>query len=227
MILKLDYINMYLSTKDLLNIENIEKISYESIEHIGKMYREEYFSHFKKKIFLKWFSINLENTDKFLKRSNKLIKKLKIELSEYEKEIVSNIEPREFTLRRSKKTIEAPYSNLDDAVSLEKNVIFLYRDLRVYMKNNFLFELFYKGGIYLSIKEVVLYDKKSNKIDSIVPYKEIEKVTLKKFAVELTLKDKKNIYFRYKDNELIYISFKRSISSKNNIIFLKEDKPST
>ncbi len=218
---------MNMSTKKILNANNIEKLSIESINHIGSTYDQNNFSHLKKKIFFKWFSDNVESTEKFLKRTKKLLKKIEIELTEKEKEIINNIEPREFTLRRSMKTIEAPYINLSvsDNWKLEKNVYFFYSSLRTYEKRKILFNLKHTSNIYLSSKEIVLYEKDKKKIIDVIYYENIEKITLKDHAIKLSfLNEEDNLYFRYKDNELIYISLKRAISlNKSNIKFIEEN----
>lgn len=227
MIFKLDYFDMYLSTKETLNVKNIEKISLSNIEHIGKPYDKNNFEHLKKKIFFKWFFSNSENTNSFLKRSKKLLKKLDIELSEKEKEIISNIEPREFTERRSTKTIEVPYIGLDNEYkeTLDKNAFFFYHDLRLYKKRKFLLELKFRGEIYFTSKEIVTYDRKNNIINDIVIYKDIKSVTLKSYSIDLHMTNNSYVYLRYKDNELIYISLKRSIlNTKNNVNFFDETK---
>ena len=222
MIFSLDYFNMYTSTKKMLNIENIESLSYANINLIGKTYKEKDFNHLKKKIFLSWFYNNSENTLSFSKRIKKLLKKLDIDLSEKEKEIIFNIEPREFTERRSMKTIEVPYSHslYMDNIRLEKNIFFFYSDLRLYVKNNILLELKHKSDIYFSSKEIVLYDKTKKEIKNFFLYKDIKEVILKKYTVKINLINGEKIYLRHKDNELIFISLKRSSSNiKKHITF--------
>lgn len=216
---------MYILAKKNLNAENIENLSIQEIEHIGKMYNNpEYFEYFKKKMFLRWFFLNSENTDIFIKRTKKLIKKLSIHLSEKEQMKIDNLEPREFTARRAKKTIEAPYIGLNGSETLEKNIFFFYKDVRTYYRRKTLLELEHYGEIYLSSKEIVFYNRKENAIERVIYFTEIREIVLKKYAVVLEIRWKPNIYLRYKDNELIFISLKRTAPTKTPLEFSEENR---
>ncbi|NQX83187.1 MAG: hypothetical protein HRS50_00530 [Mycoplasmataceae bacterium] len=219
MIWKYNYINLYLSIRKTLNSKNVEKLSFDQIFHIGKMHKNDCFNHYKKQVFLKWFSENTENTIGFLKRVNKLLKKLELILSEKEKQKINNIEPREFTQRRSMKTVEVPYKRLDDTNSLMSNAFFFYKGIRVYEKEIILFKMKYYGEIYITSKEIVIYDRKKDEIKQIIKYKNITSIKLNSYCIEIKLRNKKNIFLRYKDNELIYISLNRLTTIKSTIKF--------
>lgn len=219
MIWKSDYINLYLSIRKTLNSKNLEKISTSKIEHIEKMNNKYYFDHYKKQIFKKWFFENSENTMYFSKRAKKLINKLNINLSSRDMDKVNNIEPREFTQRRSMKTIEVPYYNLTEDKTLNPNAYFFYKNVRTYKKNSPLFKVKFFGELYITSKEIVLYDREKNLIQQIIKYKEITSINLKNYCLELKIKNGDDLFFRYKDNELIYISLNRLINIKKTIEF--------
>lgn len=224
MIWNINYINLYLSARKNLNYQNIEKLSSDQIKHIGKMYSEEEFNHFKKKIFFRWFSENSKNELSFLKRTKKLIKKIDIILTDTEALKINSIESREFTLRRVLKTIEVPYKKDSKSILLNSNAYFFYKDMRTcYKKLNFI-DVKYYGEIYITSTELVLYNREENKIQKVIYHRDIEEIILRSYCVLLKVRNEKDIYLRYQDNELIYISLNRSIRNKNEIDFKNESK---
>ncbi len=211
MIYSIDYFNMYLIVRNSLHIDNVEKISKDELEHISKLYNKELFEHYKKITFLKWVYKNSENKSSFLRRAQKVLKKLNIELNDVEMKELNNIEPREFTELRAFKTIEVPYKDIEDTILLQKDAFFFYKGIRTFRRRKIFFEKVFEGEIYITRKEVVLYDRANHKIQLVIPQSEINRVKLKNEYIQLSRFDKENIYFRYKDNELIYISLRRSI----------------
>ncbi len=207
---------MYLSLRHTLHIDNVEKISYDQINHIGKTYDKELFDHYKKVVLLKWVYQNSENKISFFNRVKKLLKKLEVELTDFEMKEIESIEAREFTERRAFKTIEVPYKDNDKALLLLPFAFFFYKGIRTFKRRKILFEKMFEGEIYITPNEIVLYDRKENDIQLIIPHRTIKGITFKSGYVEVarTL-DKDPLYFRYKDNELIYISLKRTVSIKS------------
>lgn len=219
MIWNTNYINLYLSARRTLNSKNLEKTPLKQIKHLSRMYNDGHFQHYKRQVFLRWFSENTENTLQFIKRSEKLIKKLEIELSYSERMKIENIRPREFTFRRSLKTIEAPYKDLPGAALLKSNIVFFYKNIRTYQKGLNLYEKKYDGEIHMSTKEVVFYDREKNKIQKVIKHDEIKSILLRSFCVEIEMKKGPSYFLRYKDDELIYISLSRSVVIKNKVEF--------
>lgn len=216
----MDYITFYLSARKSLNHTNVEKLSSKQIEHIGKLYNEDYFSHYKKSIFFRWFTENSANTSSFVRKSRKLIRKLELELSDYDLEKINNIEPREFTERRALKTIEVPYKELSEYSMLEDHAYFFYKDVRLYRFHKTLYRLDHRGEIYITKNEIVFYDRVKNEINEVINFGIIEEVVLRKFGVEIHIIDEEPAYVRYKDNELIFISLSRALPTKVDIDFL-------
>ncbi len=211
MIYSIDYFNMYLIVRNSLHINNVEKISKDELEHISRMYDPNLFEHYKKMTFLKWVYKNSENKSSFLRRAQKVLKKLDVELTDVEMKELSNIEPREFTELRAFKTIEVPYKDIEDTILLQKDAFFFYKGIKTFRRRKIFFEKVFEGEIYITKKEVVLYDRSNHKIQLVISQNEINGVTLKNEYIKLSRFDKESIYFRYKDNELIYISLRRSI----------------
>ncbi len=216
MIYSKEYLNMYLSIRHSLHIGNVEKLSIDQLRHIGKTYEKELFEHYKKVVFLKWVHENIENKISFYNRVNKLMKKLNVELSDSEMSEIKSIEAREFTERRAFKTIEVPYKDNDKALLLLPNAFFFYKGIRTFKRRKLLFEKMFEGEIYITSNEIVLYDREANDIQMIIPHRTINGIKFKSEYVEIirTL-DKESVFFRYKDNELIYISLKRAVHMKN------------
>lgn len=177
---------------------------------MGKHYNIRHYEHYKKQIFFEWFANNSSNTIKFLKRTKKLIKKLDIFLTGQEQEKIENIESKEFTSRRGLKTIEVPQQISKTKLPIEHSAFFFYKGVKTYERKHTLLNQVCVGEIYFSAKEIILYDRKEKKIQKVIEYKSIRKVKLKNFAVVIILKSKKKVYLRYKDNEIIYLSLKRS-----------------
>ncbi len=216
---------MYLSVRNSLHTENVEKISYEQLKHIAASYDEELFDHYKKVVFLKWLYTNMENRIAFHKRVQKLMKKLQVELTDAEMKDIEAIEPREFTERRAFKTIEVPYKDLDESILLLPHAYFFYRGMRTYKKRKLLFEKMYEGEIYITLREIVLYDRDKNKVQLVIPHRTINGIKLKNEFVEVTRTDDQDpIYLRHKDNELIFISLKRSVTIKGGEGFAEENR---
>ncbi len=216
MIYSREYINMYLSVKKTLHTKNVEKVSREQIKHMSKSYDEELFNHYKKIVFLRWATENSENKLSFAKRVQKLINKLDIELTSSESRVIEGIEAREFTERRAFKTIEVPYKDISEAsLLLQPHAYFFYKGMRTYKKRKLFFEKKYDGEIYMTIREVVLYDRENNKIQEVFPHIDIMGITLRNEYVEVKMRNGEYIYFRHKDNELIYISLKRTVAIRN------------
>ncbi len=213
MIYSIDYMNMYLIVRNSLHMYNVEKISKDELNHISKSYKPELFDHYKKVIFWKWYYKNVENKTSFLNKAKKIVKKLDIELNDVELKEMHAIEAREFTELRAFKTIEVPYKNIENTILLLPDAFFFYKGLRTYRRRKLLFEKIFEGEIYITKREVVLYDRLNHKIQLVIPQSEIRGIALKNEYIQLKrFKDKEDIYFRYKDNELIYISLKRSIT---------------
>jgi|GEM_PF-2526949 len=215
---------MYISAKKNLNAENVETLSTKKIRHIGKMYKKEYYSHYKKKTFFSWFFDNLENTESFIRRVKKLLKKLEIDLTDKEQIEIEALEAREFTTRRAFKTIEAPYLNNEKSVTLKNNIFFLHRDVRTYIKKKELLVKIYTGELLLTAKEIVFYDRDNDEIQKVINFEDISGIVLKKYAVIIKVIGRKDIYVRYKDNELLYISLKRAIKTKSKVNFSKDEQ---
>lgn len=225
MIYSKEYMNMYFSVKMSLHTKNVEKISVDQLEHIGKPYNKDLFSHYKKIVFLRWVSENTENKISFAKRVNKLLKKLDIELTDSESTLIEGIEPREFTERRAFKTIEVPYKDSNDtAMLLQPHAYFFYKGIRTYHKRKMFFKKLYQGEIYMTIKEVVLYDRKNDKIQHVIPHIDIMGITLRNEYVEIKLREGDSLYLRTIDNELIYISLKRTVTIRNGEGFNTEQR---
>ncbi len=216
MIYSKEYLNMYLALRNTLHVNNVEKVSIEQLEHIGRVYDKDLYTHYKKVVLLKWVYKNIENRISFHNKVNKLIKKLNVELTGEEAKEINSIESREFTERRAMKTIEVPYKGLDDSsILLSDNAYFFYKGIRTYRRRKLLFEKMYEGEIYITFREIVLYDRIENEIQLVIPHRTINGITLKSEFVEIKrIKGLDPIFFRYKDNELIYISLKRAVSIK-------------
>ena len=224
MIWKFDYLNLYLSLRNVLNAENVDSLSYSQIQHIGKMQNEQYFSHYKKKVFFQWFQENVENTLSFSKKANKLVKKLELQLNGVEEMQIKNIEPREFTIHRALKIIEVPYKDKLEAENLSANAYFVYRGIRTYKKIGNHFETKYFGELFMTNKELVLYNRVKDNIDQVIEYDTIHDIELKSYSIIIKIINKPNVYLRYKDNELIFISLDRAINLKNDIPYKKNKK---
>ncbi len=219
MIYSKEYLNLYLSVRNSLHIDNVEKITYDQLAHIGKNYDDELFTHYKKVVLLKWVYKNIENKISFYKRVKKLIKKLEVELTDAEMLEIESIEAREFTEQRAFKTIEVPYRNLtetteSDSILLLPHAYFFYKGLRTYRRRKLLFEKLFEGEIYITLREIVLYDRVENKIQLVIPNRTIDGITLKSEYVEIKRNNEDPIYLRYRDNELIFISLKRAVTIK-------------
>ncbi len=230
MIYSRQYLNLYLSVRNSLHVENVEKITADQLAHIGKNYDEELFSHYKKVVLLKWVYKNIENKISFYKKVQKLIKKLDVELTDAEMAEIESIEAREFTERRAFKTIEVPYRHITSgegeisSLLLLPDAYFFYKGLRTYRKRKLLFEKMFEGEIYMTLAEVVLYDRANNQIQMVIPHRTINGITLKSEYVEIKRKDEDSIYLRYKDNELIYISLKRAVTIKGGDGFKEQSR---
>lgn len=224
MIWNTDYINLYISLRRVLHTKNVEKLPYNKIEHLGKMHREDYFDHYLKSVFFRWMSENSKNTISFYKRANNLSKKLKLTLTHDEQQKIESVLPRELTTRRALKQMEAPYSNLDKAITLSTFAYFNYKQLRVYKREKFLLEKMFKSDVYMSPKELVFFDPVKEKIIKVVRHEDIKGIKLTSYGVEVEINKQDNIYLRYKDNELIYISLDRSISNKSKVDFEVETR---
>lgn len=216
MIYSKEYINMYLSIRHSLHIENVETLSVDQLNHIGKTYDYDLYKHYKKVVFLKWVYKNIENKISFYNRVKRLMNKLEIELSDSEMKEIESIEAREFTERRAFKTIEVPYKDNDKALLLLPYAFFFYKGIRTFRRRKLLFEKMYEGEIYMTPHEIVLYDRINNDIQMIIAHRTISGIRFRTEYVEIqrTL-DKEPIYFRYKDNELIFISLKRTVNLKD------------
>ncbi len=224
MIWKTDYINLFLAARKNLNYKNIEKLSLSQIEHIGKMYDQYYFSHYKKQVFFRWFEVYRENTLAFSKRVKKLIKKINIDLSEIEKFRVDSIESKEFTQYRALKTLEIPYKFNSNALLLSPFAFFSYKNCRTYFKKIFLLEQLFIGEIFLTPKEIVFYNREKKQIQKVLKNSNIKRISLLKYSIKIEVFEGDDLYLRYKDNELIYISLNRTIKQKiNEVEFKKED----
>lgn len=225
MIYSIEYLNLYLSVRNSLHYKNIEKISVEQLNHLAKQYDEKLFTHYKKVTFMKWLYSNIENKISFHKRVLKLIKKLNIELTNYEKREIESLEAREFTERRAFKTIEVPYKDHNEALLILPDAYFFYRDIRTYTRRKILFEKKFMGEIYITLREVVLYDRENDDIQLIIPNRTINGVVLKNEYIKITRTgNQEPIYLKHRDNELIYISLKRSISLKKGDGFTVDTK---
>ncbi len=225
MIYSMEYFNLYLSLRRTLHTNNVEKISTAELDHIEKLYDKELFSHYKKVVFLRWVSENMANKISFANRVRKLIKKLDIELTDYEMRGIEGIEPREFTERRAFKTIEVPYKDLEtSSLLLQPHAYFFYKGIRTYKRRKFFFEKLYEGEIYITIKEVVMYDRINNKIQQVIPHTDINAIKLKNEYVEIKMRNDDSIYLRHKDNELIYISLKRTVTIRGGEGFVAEQR---
>ncbi len=222
MIWKLDYINLYISARKNLHSKNIEKLDVNKINHIGKLYNENYFDHYKKQTFFRWFNENIENSENFLKRAKKLIKKLNIEFNSSEQEKINVIEPREFTMRRTLKSIEVPYKELKVASKLQPNAFFFYKEVRLYSKNLTLYKQIFKGEIYMTSKELVFYSRENNKVYKSISNDDINEITLKNYAVIIKIRNEEDLIIRYRDNELIYISLNRIVVFRKTIEFVDD-----
>lgn len=221
MIWKLSYLNFFLSIKEIINHKNIEKISNSKLKHIEKMYDKNYFEIYKTQIFMSWLSKNMENTLNFSKRAKKLIKKLDITLTNSQMIKVENIESREFTQHRALKIIETPYK--DEDVELSSFSYFFYKNIRTYEKGVNFFKKIHTGEIFITPKEIVLYDQENNKIQLVIKNSELKKITLLRTCVKLEISNKRKFFFRYKDNELIYISLNRISSIRNSVVFSNQN----
>lgn len=167
----------------------------------------------------------MENKISFSRRVQRLIKKLNIELTDYELKNIEGIEPREFTERRAFKTIEVPYKGNETAFLLQPNAYFFYKGMRTYKKRKLFFVKEFEGEIYITIREIVLYDRKNNEIQEIVPHIDIDKIVLRNEYVEIKMRDgKDSLYLRHKDNELIYISLKRIVTIRGGGGFVAEQR---
>ncbi len=215
MIYSKEYLNMYLSIRKSLHTKNVEKISNEQLIHIGSHYNEELYNHYKKVVFLRWASENMDNKISFAKRVEKLKNKLGVELSDSEMKKIEGIEAREFTEHRALKTIEVPYLNIDSSsILLRPDAFFFYKSVRTFKKRKLFFEKMFDGEIYMTTKEIVFYDREKHEIQMVLPQRRIKGVTLKNEYIEIKLEDNDAIYLRHKDNEIIYISLKRSLTIK-------------
>ncbi len=216
---------MYLSVRKSLHTKNVDKISADQLRHIEKPYDTELFTYYKKQLFLRWVSENTDNSITFVKRAKKLAKKLGVTLTDIELEMFERIEAREFTERRALKTIEVPYKGLPNTAILRPDAFFFYKGIRTYKKRIMMFEKVYHGEIYMTNKEIVLYDRENHEVQLIIPHYQIGEITLKNEYVELKLKRKEDsLYFRYKDNELIYISLRRTVPLGTTTEFLDESR---
>lgn len=216
--------NMYLSVRNSLHVENVEKISLDQIKHIGLLYDEDLFEHYKKVVFMKWLYKNIENNISFHRRVKRLLKKLDIKLNDFENAEIDSIEPREFTERRALKTIEVPYKR-DVSILLQPHAYFFYKGIRAYKRRKILFEKIFQGEIYITLGEVVLYNRDKDEIEYIIPHRSINGIKLKNEYIEISrMNNEPNLYLRYKDNELIFISLKRIVTIKGGEGFANEDK---
>ncbi len=169
MIWSKEYINMYTSVKKKFHIKNIEIISKDKIKYISRSYDNELFEHYKKQLFFKWLFINSQNTISFFDKVRKIIKKLEIELNDYESEKLLGIIPREFTSNRKLKTLEVPYKSISSSsMFLQPYAYFFYKKVKVYQKSIFLFKKLFEGEIYMTSREIVFYDRKNNQIQKII-----------------------------------------------------------
>lgn len=225
MIYSKEYFNMHLAIRRTLHPQNVEKISDEQLAHIAAPYKEELFNHYKKVVFLRWASENMENKISFSKRVEKLQKKLNIELTDGEMKKIEGIEAREFTERRALKTIEVPYKDLDNtSILLQPVAFFFYKSVRAFKKRKLFFHKLFDGEIYMTTREIVFYNREKNEIKLVIPQIDIVGITLKNEYIEIKIKDDDSIYLRHKDNEIIYISLKRSVTIRRGEGFHSEQR---
>ncbi len=150
-ILDLEYIGIEYQLKKKLNVDNIKTMSKKKIAFIGRNINKLYFDVYKRNLFFEYFDMHREPTQLFISLSNKLIKKLQIQLEYFEYKYVNEIIEEEFSLRRSKKSIEVSYKapiNLKN-----KQPFFLQKDVKAFKKNDY--------GVYQFIDKfnVFFYDK--------------------------------------------------------------------
>lgn len=224
MIWKFDYVSLYLSVRKNLTYKNINNLTQKQIDHIGRLYNRDLFSHYKKTVFFRWFYENLEDTSSFSKKAKKLIKKLNIKLADHEMEKINNIEPREFTKHRALKKIEVPYKINLKYPNLDEEAYFFYKNIRLYEFNRIFFKQKHRGEIYITKNELVFYDRVENEIIDSIKYTLIKEIKLKSYGIEIKKNNSDSFFVRYKDNELIYISIMRVLPSRKNVNFSKESK---
>ncbi|BDU67814.1 MAG: hypothetical protein TYPL_4670 [Candidatus Tyloplasma litorale] len=215
---------MYLAAQKILNYKNIEEISIEKINFLSKMYPNDYLEYYKASVFMRWFNENIENNLGFLKKARKLQKRLSINLSYHQENKLYDIEPRDFTKHRAMKTIEVPYKKELLTNNLQKDAFFFYKNIRTYEKGITFLEKKYIGEIYMTKKEIVLYDHFDKKIQKIINYKKIRSIKLKSYYIQLKIENEPDIFFRYFDNILIYISLSRVVKKKIIKNFENESK---
>lgn len=214
---KIKYFNTKLSARHTINADNIEKLSKAHINNISKIYDKEIFDAYIRNVVAKWDKQNREYTKEYIKRFNNVIEKTEIKLDVFEKDYKNSLEPREFTSRRAMKTLEVPYEWKQN--NLDQFALWQYKNIRLYIEKDSYLSKIYKSQMYISKNEIVFFDEKEQQILFTINKDDIKYIKKTRYSVLLRIKNK-NYHIRYKDNEIIFISFDRNwpeLTKENNI----------
>ncbi len=214
----IENINNYLIIKNYINVKNMDKISKKEIEKIKKRVNNNFFKNYMIDLILKWEEKNEKVYGRHLKKFKKLAKRFEINNSEIIKNKIFKIEANAFAELRSLKTLEPPYEVKKNV--LQKYIFFKYQDVKLFEYKSKFINFIAHGDICISKNEIVICSKE--KISKVIYRKEIKKITLKNYSIQIECKNS-NYYIKFYDLKILYISLKR-IWKRKNIIFIDESK---
>ncbi len=206
-LLDLEYIGIEHQLKKKINVNNVLSYSKKKISFIGRNIDPVYFDIYKRNLFFEYFDLHKKPTQMFINTVNGLLKKLQIQLEYFEYKYVNEIIEEEFSLRRSKKSIEVSYKT---PLHLKnKQPFFLEKEVKVFKKNNY--------GVYQYIDtyDVFFYDKVfileyKNKVMFDIKSEELEYYKLTNLGVELKFNNNV-ILLKSSRNQILNNYFKRSL----------------
>lgn len=224
--LSLKYIHQKNIMSQHINKDNVESLSKQQVANLIKRFDKKYWEIYSNQLIRSWYKENINYSDNIIVRYKKILKKLDIKFMYGSSIDLFKLESNIFAKNRQYKTIEVPYSNKDKT---EDSAVFVFKKIILYNSNKWIRKIF-SGEMYITKKEIVLYDPIEEKIFKRIDLRTIDKLELTSFSTKMTLAGEV-LNFRGKDNGIIMTSFERVVkglevkvdkNSKNKIDSIEE-----
>ncbi len=220
----------FIATQSLLekhlNINNVDKLSKKEIAKIGKPFDPKMFELYKRNLFFEFFDKQRTPNRSFINKTNRLIKKLDLNLKSFEYKYLKSLVIEEFTLNRSRKILEIPFG--DNLNYLTENATFHYRGIKIFRRNkHFFYERIFSGDLYFLKDQLVLFNLERGEIYRKIKIDAGAQITKNKYSINLQLLHHKNkeieeLIFTWENINILFITLQRMYSKTN--LTLKDEK---
>lgn len=207
----IDYNQYSHELNKVLNIDNLEDIKKKELKHIEKVFTSKNLDRYKKELIFKWDKVNREMSLAYSIKLKRLIKKLNVNLFDYEKQQLADLDAKIFTSIRAFKSLELPFAKTFKIK--DEFALFVYKKVRLYLVVRGAVKFIKETDMYVLKNKIYFYDPLDKKIFKIITVPQINKVIkLKRYTKLVTVEDDYGIW--YKDNDVIFTSFQRAFKKR-------------